>query len=94
MEMKNKTEISINSGIRQGCTDSTAIFKLLPYYITNKLESECEGYQDDVLKIVALFFAHDGLLLAKSVQEAERTIDKLVKVGEKCALNIKQKVTF
>ena len=54
----------------------------------NKLESECERYQDDLLKIVALFLADDGLLLAKTLQKAERTIDKLVKVGEECGLNI------
>ena len=33
----------------------------------NKLESECEAYQYDVLKIVTLFFADDGLLLAKTL---------------------------
>ena len=60
-------QINISNGIRQGCTGSITLFKLLTYYIINKLENECEGYQDDLLKIVALFFADDRLLLAKTV---------------------------
>ena len=52
------------------------------------MESECKGHQDDVLKIVALFFADNGLFLAKTVEEAEKTIDNWIKVGEECCLNI------
>ena len=59
-----KIKMCISSGIRQGCTASTTLFKLIIYDVIEKLESLGKGYEDDILKLSVLFFADDGLVLA------------------------------
>ena len=84
---KTETEIIVTSGIRQGCTGSTTLFKLITYDIIKKLEGK-SGYQDELFKLTSLFYADDGLLLAQNVSEAKQIIDELIGVGEECGLSI------
>ena len=39
-----ETELDITSGIKQGCTGSTTIFKLITYTIIDKIEREGKGF--------------------------------------------------
>ena len=57
-----RKEINITSGIRQGCTGSTTLFKLLTYIITSKIEEKGKGFMNEMFKISALFYADDGML--------------------------------
>ena len=54
--------INITSGIRQGCTGSTTLFKIITYMIINELNSRGAGYKDDIVNVNSLYFADDGLL--------------------------------
>ena len=46
------------------------------------------GYRDDDFYVPVLFYADDGLLLARSCGEAEEMIQMVVEVAGKCGLNI------
>lgn len=87
LEERN-TEIPITSGIRQGCTGSTTLFKMITYRIMQSLDKLNKGYRDTHFKISSLFFADDGLILATSVQDAEVMIDTLINSAEHCGLSI------
>ena len=58
-----QTQIEVSSGIRQGCNGSTSLFLLITYFIIEKIYNKLEGINTYICKVVALFFADDGLLL-------------------------------
>ena len=62
--------IDVNSGIRQGCTASPLIFKLITYKIIEELNRRSGGVRLGGMKIASLFFADDGILSAhRSVKQ-------------------------
>lgn len=87
-----EVDIPVTSGIRQGCTGSTTLFKLVTYKIMKKLEELNLGYKDETFKITSLFFADDGMLLAEGLEDAETVIEEVVNTSRECGLEInKQK---
>lgn len=82
-----QTEIPVTSGIRQGCTGSTTLFKLITYAIMMKLE-EGRGFNNTNIHINSLFFADDGLLLSHSIDEAQHSIRLLTEISRECGLEI------
>ena len=84
---EEKVDLEITSGIRQGCTNSATLFKLITYKIIERMEME-NGYKDKDLDIKALFFADDGLILAQSIEQAKINIEVITEVGEKFGLGI------
>ena len=57
----------VTSGIRQGCTGSPQSFVIVVNVIINSILDSGMGYRD----APALFYADEGLLLARSCTEAE-----------------------
>ncbi len=57
-----ETEVQIRSGIRQGCTGSTTLFKSITYIIMQELEQSKNGFSNKKFNTNSLFFADDGLL--------------------------------
>ena len=48
----------VASGIRQGCTISSVLLKLITYMIMNELDQKGHGYKDEKLfALKSLFFA-------------------------------------
>lgn len=80
--------INVTSGIRQGCTGSTTLFKLITYLIAKELMTTRMGYNDKHVYLPLLLFADDGLLLSQSKGETERMIRVLSKESEKCGLQV------
>ena len=80
--------INITSGIRQGCTGSTTLFKLITYMIAKELHSTGMGFRNRQIYLPLLLFADDGLMLSQSKRETESMIQTLVKVSEQCGLEI------
>ena len=74
LEKNKEIEIEVTSGIRQGCTASTVLFKLITYKIIEEMR-KTEGIQILGPKITCLFYADDGLILAKDKEKAERSIE-------------------
>ena len=63
-------KIDVASGIRQGCTGSSVLFKLITYMIMNELDQKGRGYKDENLGLKSLFFGDDALQLSHSLEEA------------------------
>ena len=85
---EGSAQINITSGIRQGCTVSTTLFKLITYKIIQSLDLLAKGYKDYQFKINSLFYADDGMILCDSVDGAEESIEKLQEVGNRYGLQI------
>ena len=69
----------LTGGIRQGCTLSPQLFVMV-VIIINSIVGSRMGYRDDFY-VPVLFYADDGLLLAKSCGEAEDMIQMVIEVA-------------
>lgn len=85
---ERRIEIEVENGIRQGCTASPLFFKLITYNIIEELRKKTEGIWIGGIRINSLFFADDGLLLAKSVEEAKIAIRSLMEIAGSYGLEI------
>ena len=85
---ENRIEIGIESGIRQGCTASTILFKMITYRIIEGINRQCRGVRVGGRIISYLFFADDGLLVSGSIEETAEQIRVLEEVGGYYGLSI------
>ena len=69
-----KVDMKISSGIKQGCTVSTTLFKLVTYMIMNSLEKKGVQYRIDNLRLSSSFFADDSIAIAKTKEEAKTNL--------------------
>ena len=90
LEKNKEIEIEVTSGIRQGCTASTVLFKLITYKIIEEMR-KTEGIQILGPKITCLFYADDGLILAKDKEKAERSIEIIREIGLKYGLQLNER---
>ena len=90
LEKNKEIGIEVTSGIRQGCTASTVLFKLITYKIIEKIRKS-EGRQILGPKITCLFYADDGLILAKDKEKAERSIEIIREIGGKYGLQLNER---
>lgn len=81
-------EVEVTSGIRQGCTGSATIFKMLTYKIMERIEKDGDGFKDEDFKISSLFFADDALVIAESIEGARRNIKMIIEEGKRYGLDI------
>ena len=81
-------KIPIESGIKQGCTGSTTLFKLITYIIIKEMEEKGEGFDNNICKINTLFFADDGLQLSTTIEAATRNIKILTEISKSFGLEI------
>ena len=89
LEKNKKIEIEVTSGIRQECTASTVLFKLITYKIIEEIR-KTEGIKILGPKITCLFYADDGLVLAKDKEKAERSIEIIREIGGKYDLQLNE----
>ena len=73
----HQDDINITSGIRRGCNGSSNLFLLVTYIIIERMYSCLNGIHTNICKIVALFFADDGMILMQTLQEAVQSIQIL-----------------
>ena len=73
--------MNISSGIKQGCTGSTTLFKLMTYKIMKQMEELNAGYEDGKFKFTTLYFADDSLLLAKDIEAAANNIKMISEIS-------------
>ena len=72
----------------QGFTGSPQLFVMVVNIVINSIVESKLGYRDEVFYIPVLFYADDGLLLARSYEEAEEMIQMGVEVVGECGLCI------
>ena len=90
INLNNSTseEIPVTSGIRQGCTGSTVLFKIITYIIIQIMQATSLGFRNEQFYIPMLFFADDGLILSKSEQEMKTMLKEISNVSKACGLDI------
>ena len=81
-------EMDINSGIKQGCTASTSLFKLVTYMIMKSVEERGEKYEIDGQNMSTIFFADDIIAMAKTLQIARKNLDIITEESKKFGLEI------
>ena len=81
-------EIRPTSGIRQGCTLSATLFKLITYRIIKEMDEITNGYNTGKITIKSLFFADDGLLVNINEEDAANAITQLQRIASKYGLSI------
>ena len=87
-------KIDVTSGIRQGCTGSSVLFKLITYMIMNEFDQKGCGYKDENFALKSLFFADDALLLSHSLEEARENLEIITNTSREFGLEInREKVT-
>lgn len=74
-------EVEVRNGIRQGCTGSPRLFVMVVSMIIERVIRSGMGYEVWGMRVPVLFYADDGLILARSREEAVR----MVNVLEECA---------
>ena len=84
----HQDDINITSGIRQQCNGSSNLFLLVTYIIIERMYSCLNGIHTNICKIVALFFADDGMILMQTIQEAVQSIQILSEIANDCGLSI------
>ena len=84
----HQDDINITSGTRQGCNDSSNLFLLVTYIIIERMYSCLNRIHTNICKIVALFFADDGMILMQTLQEAVQSIQILSEIANDCGLSI------
>ena len=88
LEKNKEIEIEVTSGIRQGCTALTLLFKLITYKIIDEMR-KTEGIKILGPKITCFFYADDGLLSAK--EKAKRSIEIIREIGGKYGLQLNER---
>ena len=83
-----KEEIIATNGIRQGCTLSATLFKLISYRIIKEINIWTKGYATENIVIRTLFFADDGLLVSDSVEQATEDIRSLQAITKQYGLEL------
>ena len=89
-KMEAKTEVT--GGIRQGCSISTLLFKLITFKVIEDLR-KIEKYNVGVFEDNSLWFADDATLIAKSKQILHQLLRCLEKSGRKYGLEINKEKT-
>ena len=81
-------EMEITSGIKQGCTGSTTLFKLVTYQIIQSIQEGGKGFKNETINVGILFYADDALVLANSLEDITHNLKILIDMGQKFGLDI------
>merc|ERR1712033_49773 len=85
-------KIEVTGGIRQGCSISTLLFKLITFKIIDDLR-KMEKCKVGVFEDNSLWYADDATLIAKSMQVLHQLLKCLEKSGRKYGLEINKEKT-
>ena len=83
--------MEITSGIRQGCTCSSVMFKMVTFAIMRKLEQTSDGFSDKHFKINSLYFADDALIMEHSIEKMKMTQKTVAETSAIFGLNLNKK---
>merc|ERR1711895_57430 len=88
--MEEKVEVT--GGIRQGCSISTLLFKLITFKVIGDLR-KMEKYKVGVYNDNSLWLADDATLIAKNLQILDQLLKCLEKSGKEYGLEINKEKT-
>ena len=90
---KLKRTIDVTSGIRQGCSISTLLFKMVTFTIIEKLNKSVAAYETGAYKGNSLWLADDAVLIANSEATLEKALNVLEIEGGKNELELSEEKT-
>ena len=90
---KLKKTIEVTSGIRQGCSISTLLFKMVTFTIIEKLDETVEAYKIGAYKGNSLWLADDAVLIANNEKTLLKAFKVLEEEGKKNGLELSEEKT-
>ena len=90
---KLKKTIEVTSGIRQGCSISTLLFKMVTFTIIEQLNEKVEAYKIGAYKGNSLWLADDAVLIANSEETLLKAFEVLEIEGKKNGLELSEEKT-
>ena len=87
-------EMEVQCGIRQGCTGSPQLFLMIVSQIIEDMLRDGQGYRSGFMRIPVLFYADDGLILARSREEAESMLGRMEEISGRYGLSINKDKSY
>ena len=87
---KMKKTIEVTSGIRQGCSISTLLFKMVTFTIIEQLRERAKPYKIGVYNGNSLWLADDAVIIAKDEETLLKTLRILEREGKKNGLELNE----
>ena len=88
-----KKTIEVTSGIRQGCSISTLLFKMVTFTIIEDLKKKADIYNIGVYSDNSLWLADDATIIAKDVNSMKKALEVLEEAGKKNGLELSEEKT-
>ena len=85
---KMKETIEVTCGIRQGCSISTLLFKMVTFCIIEDLQKKGKIYRVGKYEGNSLWLADDATLIANSKEDVEDNINVLIESGGEYGMNL------
>ena len=89
--MGEERRLEINAGIRQGCTLSTELFKLVTIEIIKNLERHGDTFRIRDLDLSSLFFADDNLMMGASITQVRHNLKVIEETSKIFGLEINRR---
>ena len=83
--------LKISTGIKQGCTASAVLFKIITFEIMKILEKRGAMVEVGRVRINSLFYSDDSLLVARTMEEAKENLELIKEASETFGLKINEK---
>ena len=90
---KLKKTIEVTSGIRQGCSISTLLFKMVTFTIIEQLIKEADPYKIGVFNGNSLWLADDAVIIAKDEKSLLKALKVLEEEGRSNGLELSEEKT-
>ena len=88
-----KKTIEVTCGIRQGCSISTLLFKMVTFTIIEELKEKADTYSIREYKGNSLWLADDATIIATNEKSAEKALKALEIAGGRCGLELSEEKT-
>ena len=83
-----KETIEVSCGIRQGCSISTLLFKMVTFTIIHELQEKAEIYKIRKYSGNSLWLVDDATIIATDEKSVAKAVQTLETAGGKCGLEL------
>ena len=90
---KMKETIEVTCGIRQGCSISTLLFKMVTFTIIEELKEKADIYRIGKYSGNSLWLADDATIIATNEESVEKAVNALETAGGSCGLELSAEKT-
>jgi len=90
---KMKKTIDVTCGIRQGCSISTLLFKMVTFTIIEELKENADIYRIRKYHGNSLWLADDATVISTNEGNVEKAVNTLEIAGRKCVLELSAEKT-